>query len=104
MSSRPAVILSLAVLILIAAALGLYGFGARPDVDAPGVGDAITYGGLQVATGSTVAASAASSDAQPGVARVEQVDAGAGSASVRGVVVDGKSGMPLGGVEVIAQG
>ena len=102
MSSRSVVVLSLAILIVIAAALGLYGFGSDPEVAAPGRDDPASYEGPQAATGGDAEAQAAAGDAAAEVARVEQVDPRAGMASVRGVVVDGKTGAPLGGVEVVA--
>ena len=94
------VVVALFALLALAGLYLLLGWGDAPPPSAPAVGaessaldGAAARGGLAAAGGGAGAA--------PQVERVVQ-DGRAGTAGVRGRVVDGRTGLPLGGVEVIA--
>ncbi|MAD33663.1 MAG: hypothetical protein CMJ88_07885 [Planctomycetes bacterium] len=100
MQQRPAVFIVLTLLLAVAAVYGLLGLGGASAPSAPATitdeaasGDALpSRGALPASTG------------QSDAVTLERAAAGGLTATtgVRGVVVDAKSGQPLGGVEVIA--
>ena len=93
------IVVALALLLLLAGLYGLSDYGGAPPIEAPGAGQDDAAGAAPAEAGALAAAAAAA-----GAARVERVEQerGRATAGVRGVVVDGKTGRPLGGVEVIA--
>lgn len=93
------IVVALALLLVLAGLYGLSDYGGAPPIEAPGAGQDDAAGAAPAEAGALAAAAAGA-----GAARVERVEQerGRATAGVRGVVVDGKTGRPLGGVEVIA--
>jgi protocatechuate 3,4-dioxygenase beta subunit len=102
MQNRVAVTAGLAVLILAAILFALFGLGGAGDVTLPtGPAGSQPEAGADLATGELVAATAGD-QAEGRQAQREAVDDGRDPTGVRGIVLDAKTGMPVGGVTVIA--
>lgn len=100
MQNRAVVTASLAVLILVAVLFAIFGFGGIDDVTLPSPTDKSTDTTVEAEQGGLIAASSSAGDRAPAVR--EDVDDGRAPTGVRGIVVDAKTGRPLGGVEVVA--
>ncbi|MGC6486018.1 MAG: carboxypeptidase regulatory-like domain-containing protein [Planctomycetota bacterium] len=91
---------ALVLLLVLAAVYSLTGLGAAPPIAAPEASAELPLGAADPAAGA-LAASTAGGAPQVEVERAEQSGL-TRTAGVRGVVVDAKTGRPLGGVEVLA--
>ena len=90
------------MLILAAILIALFGFGGAGDVTLPaGPSDVAPSSNADAATGGLAAATAGGSGATKPALR-EGVDDGRAPTGVRGIVLDAKTGRPVGGVTVIA--
>jgi protocatechuate 3,4-dioxygenase beta subunit len=101
MQNRAAVAVVLAVLVVAAVLFGMYGFGGANDVSLPtgpngGPDDPVA----EAQTGGLASASVDGGAVVP-AERAEAVT-GDRTTGVRGIVVDARTGQPLGGVEVVA--
>ena len=102
MQNRVVVTAGLAVLILAIVLIALFGFGGGADVTLPtGPDDPTVSSDTAAAKGDLVAEVAGASGSMANADR-EEVGDGRAPTGVRGIVVDAKTGRPLGGVEVYA--
>lgn len=90
------------MLVLAVVLFAIFGFGGADDVTLPtGPTDTTQNPNADAAKGDLVAASAGADGANAGPIR-DDVESGRSLTGVRGIVVDAKTGQPLGGVEVVA--
>ena len=100
MQNRAAATAGLAVLILAVVLFAIFGFGGADDVTLPTDTSNKQNLNAEVAEGGLIAAEADVNGANAAVR--DDVEDGRARTGVRGIVVDAKTGQPLGGVEVVA--